>query len=258
MKTASISFAIFVLLYASCTKIPSNNQTTIKSSADLITAMHKKYKGKWFKQFTFVQETYSIDENGKETDQSIWHEAIEYPKNFRIDYGPLSEGNTNIYGKDSVWSFREGKLKIVKYAPREFLLMKGGLYHLTVEETLKQLEGYGYDCSKFRMDELNGRKVFVIGAQKDDLKSSQFWFDAEHFYVVRRINTRKTKVVDVIYSKHIFSNGGWVEQEVKFWVNQKYYQIEYYKKIDTQPNLKATVFDPNLYGQQKHWSEAKK
>jgi hypothetical protein len=241
-----------------CANLTSSKQARIINSTDLLSAMNKKYKGKWFDQFTFVQETHKIDENGREEEKSIWHEAIDYPKNFRIDYGSLSEGNSNVYANDSAWVFRANALKNVEYAPKEFLLMKGGLYHLTVKETINQLTNYGYDCSKFRTDELNDRKVFVIGAEKGDLTSKQFWLDAEHFYMVRRINTQKTKVVDVIYSNHISSNGGWVEQEVKFWVDEKYYQIEYYKQINTKPNLGAAVFNPNLYGEQEHWSATNK
>lgn len=247
-----------VLLFSMCTYTASHKRVTVKNTSDLLSAMNKKYKGKWFDQFTFVQETYQIDKNGKEKDLSIWHEAIDYPKNFRIDYGALSEGNTNIYAKDSVWAFRENELKKIKHAPKEFLLMKGGLYHLSVKETIEQLTNYGYDCSKFRRDVLNDRKVFVIGADKGDLKSKQFWLDAEHYYMVRRINTQGEKVIDVIYSNHISSNGGWVEQKVQFWVDKEYVQIEYYKEIDTNPNLDAAVFNPDLYGKRTHWSKAKK
>ena len=237
---------------------PSNKQAILNNSADLLTAMNEKYKGKWFDQFTFVQETHGIDDNGKEKDNSIWHEAIDYPKNFRIDYGPLSDGNSSIYANDSAWVFRKHELQKIKYSPKEFLLMKGGLYHLTVKETINQLTNYGYDCLKFRTDELNGRKVFVIGADKGDLKSKQFWLDTEHFYMVRRIYTQETKVVDVVYSNHIASNGGWVEQIVKFWVDKKYVQVEYYREINTNPNLDAAVFNPDLYIKQVHWSVTKK
>lgn len=247
-----------ILLFSMCTRPNSSgSQSKIKSTSDLLNVMYSKYKGKWFDQFTFVQETHRIDENGKEEEKKIWHEAIDYPKNFRIDYGPLADGNSNIFAKDSAWIFRKNELKEVKYQPKEFLLMKGGLYHLTVEETIQQLTAYGYDCTKFRTDKLNGRKVFVIGADKDDLKSKQFWLDAKHFYMLRRISTHGKKIVDVIYSDHISSNGGWVEQEVRFWVDGKYVQIEYYKKIDTDPKLDPAVFDPNLYGKHKHWSASK-
>ncbi|MCP4437607.1 MAG: hypothetical protein GY810_01555 [Aureispira sp.] len=256
-KDFRIFYLAFVLvIFSMCTTIPKSSvSSTIETCEDLLVAMNKKYKGKWFDQFTFIQETIRINENGKEGKKSIWYEAIDYPKKFRIDYGPITNGNTTIYDKDSAWVFRDYKLKKTEYMPKEFLLMKGGLYHLTTKETIEALSGYGYDCDKFRTAELNQRKVYVIGADRGDLKSKQFWIDAEHFYMVRRINTQQGKVVDVVYSDHVFSNGGWVEQVVKFWVDEKYVQKELYKEINTNPQLGAEQFDPNSYGEIKHWSE---
>lgn len=246
---------ILIVFAISLISFKYSNQNP-KSTKELIKVMNKKYKGKWFNQFTFIQETIKFDEKGAEESKEIWYEAVNYPKKFRIDFGDISNGNTVIYDKDSSWSFENHKLKEIKHNPREFLLMKGGLYHQSIKKTITQLTNYGYDCSKFRTDKLNGKKVYVIGAEKNDLKSRQFWMDAEHFYMVRRIHSpREDLVVDVIYSDHIATNGGWVEQTVKFWVNEKYYQIEYYKEINTTPKLNSSIFDPTQFGKITHWSE---
>ena len=246
---------LLITLVISSTAI-TNSKPDIGSTKALLKAMNKTYKGKWFDQFTFIQETIKFDKQGKEKSKAIWYEAVDYPKKFRIDYGDISNGNTTIYDKDSAWVFRDHHLKEITHSPREFLLMKGGLYHQSVKETLNQLHQYGYDCSKFRIDELNGKKVYVIGADEGDLKSRQFWMDAEHFYMVRRIHAPKEDIiVDVIYSDHIATNGGWVEQTVEFWVNNSYYQIEYYKDINTNPKLNANIFDPEQFGKIKHWTQ---
>jgi len=242
---------ICLLILVACASSKKSSKNDIESTADLLQTMNKKYKGKWFDQFTFVQETIKYDSTGNETEKSIWYEAIDYPKKFRIDYGPLSAGNAAIFDKDSVWVFKENNFVRKAFAPREFLLMKGGLYHLTVDETIKQLEGYGYDCNIFRKDVLNGKAVYVIGAEKGDLKSKQFWIDTEHFYMVRRISNSKS-TLDVIYIDHVFSNGGWVEQVVEFWSNGTYVQKEYYKDIDTNPQLTEAIFDHKMFGK-THW-----
>ena len=248
---ARLSVFIGLLVLGSCAASKKSVKNNLNNTTELLQAMNDKYKGKWFDQFTFVQETIKFDSTGNETEKSIWYEAIDYPKKFRIDYGPLSAGNAVIFDKDSVWVFKENKFVRKAYSPREFLLMKGGLYHLTVDETIQQLEDYGYDCSIFRKDLLNGKPVYVIGAEKDDLKSKQFWIDTEHFYMVRRISTKK-KTLDVIYRDHVFSNGGWVEQVVEFWVDGVYVQKEYYKEIDTNPQLSNDIFDHNMFGK-THW-----
>ena len=241
---------LFTLVGCSTGKLVVQNK--VNSSVELLREMNKKYRGKWFDQFTFVQETIKYDSAGNETEKSIWYEAIDYPKKFRIDFGPLNAGNAVIFDKDSVWVFKENKFTRKAYAPREFLLMKGGLYHLTVDETINQLESYGYNCQLFRKDVFNNKPVYVLGAEKGDLKSKQFWIDAEHFYLHRRISTSKNKTLDVVYSEHIFSDGGWVEQVVEFWSNGVYVQKEFYKSIDTKPELDDAVFDHKMYGK-THW-----
>ena len=130
--------------------------------------------------------------------------------------------------------------------------MKGGLYHLTLEETIEQLTAYGYDCDIFRKDQINGKPVYVIGAEKGDLKSKQFWIDAEHFFLRRRISPSKDKTLDVVYSDHVFLNGGWVEQVVEFWLDGVYIQKEYYKDINTNPQLNDSIFDYKMFGK-THW-----
>ena len=240
-----------LLILGSCASSKNNSKKEISNTTELLEAMHKKYKGKWFNQFTFVQETIKYDADGNETETSIWYEAIDYPKKFRIDYGPLSDGNAVIFDKDSVWVFKEKQLTRKAYSPREFLLMKGGLYHFSVDETITQLKNYGYNPDIFRTAILNDKLVYVIGAEKGDLTSKQFWVDAENFFLVRRISSQK-KTLDVIYSDHIFSNGGWVEQLVEFWVDGIYVQKEYYKDIDTKPKLSDAIFDPQLFGK-THW-----
>lgn len=246
--------AILVLCCITFFFLPfSHAQKEIKSAKALIKQMHKANKGKWFNAFTFVQKTIRFDQEGAVRDSSIWYEAIQYPKNFRIDYGPLDDGNANIFRNDSVYSFRSGALQAAAINPQQFLLMKGGLYHYPVKKVLSMLTEYGYNIQQFRSDRWNGRPVYVLGAEAADEKSAQFWIDAEHFYLVRRISQASNeRILDVHYSDHIASGGGWVEQTVKFYLDGRYIQLEYYQDIDTAPRLPASLFNPKAFGQE-HW-----
>lgn len=225
----------------------------IKDTEGLIKAMHQKYQGEWFDAFTFVQETVRYEADGSERDRHIWYEAIAYPKNFRIDYGAIDNGNASLFRNDSMYRFRNGVLERAELNPQQFLLMKGGLYHYEVPAVVTMLQEYGYDVTQFREDRFNGRKVYVLGAPEGDLSAAQFWIDAKKFYLVRRISTVSNgKVLDVHYSDHIKTGGGWVEQTVKFYLDGRYIQLENYKEIDTKPELNSKVFDPKWFGK-VHW-----
>ncbi|MEO1052778.1 MAG: hypothetical protein AAFX87_19240 [Bacteroidota bacterium] len=246
---------IKTLLLCCMCLLPYAGIDDINSTEGLIHAMHQKYKGKWFDQFTFIQETVRYNEDGTERDKAVWYEAIDYPNNFRIDFGEPKEGNAVLFSQDSAYRFREGQFQNARFEPQEFLLMKGGLYHYDVSVVMERLQEYGYDTKRFRKDVHNERPVFVVGADQDDLKSKQFWFDQEHLYMVRRIyQTGNGRTLDVQYSGHKRYNGGWVEHEVRFYVDGKYRQLEIYKSIDADPGLDARIFDPQWFGK-AHWKK---
>ncbi|MEL6865393.1 MAG: hypothetical protein AAFP19_13290 [Bacteroidota bacterium] len=223
-----------------------------KSTEDLIETMQNRYRDQWFDDFTFVQQTIRFKKDGT-SDTAVWYEAIQYPNLFRIDFDLPEKGDAVIYRQDSSYRFREGRLEGSKYDPQAFLLMKGGLYHYPIATVVQKLQSYGYATDKFRRDSLDGVPVYVIGALAGDMRSPQLWLDAKDFYLRRRISTvSKDRVLDVRYSDHIQSNGGWVEQIVQFYLDDRYIQIEYYQQIDTEVELPTAVFDPSLFGK-THW-----
>ena len=61
-----------------------------KSGEELITAMHKKYDGKWYKTLSFVQKTTNYKPDGT-AEASTWYEAYGAPGKLRIDFTPLEK-----------------------------------------------------------------------------------------------------------------------------------------------------------------------
>ncbi len=229
---------IVFLLAISCPAI-----SQINSTAQLLDAMQTRYRGNWFQEFTFEQETIRYDQSGAVRDTAIWNEAVKYPDYFRIDFG--QPGRFVIFRNDSSYRFDNYELDRTRLEPQEFLLFKGGLYFRPAHTILEKLTEYGYDINIFREDRLNGHRVYVIGAEKGDLRTKQFWVSADHFYTMRRISSLGNgSVLDVQYSDHKNVSGGWVEQTVSFFRDGRKIQIEYYKKIDASEKLPSSVFDP--------------
>ena len=119
------------------------------------------------------------------------------------------------------------------------------MYYRPRNEVIEKMKAYGYDTSILRYDQLNGRNAIVVGANADDLKTKQFWLDADHFYTVRRISkTSNGQVLDVIYSDHKPINGGWVEQVVTFYLDGRLLQVENYLNIRADVSLDPDIFQP--------------
>src|SRR5205085_10609058 len=82
---------------------------THKDAGDVLKKMYKRYGGKWFRTFHFIQSTENY-RNDSLIRTSTWYEAIIYPDKFRIDFGDLKNGNAVLYNKDSAYNFRNHKL----------------------------------------------------------------------------------------------------------------------------------------------------
>ena len=231
---------LITLFCLSLIAIPTAAQMT--NTGQLLDAMQVRYRGKWFKEYTFAQETIRYTREGAMRDTSLWHEAVSYPDHFRIDY--QEPGRFVIFKNDSAWRYQEAELQQQGYEPQEFLLFKGGMYFRSPATIMDKLKEYGYDTSIFREDRLNGRKAYVVGAREGDLNTKQFWIDADHFYTVRRISrVSNGRVLDVQYSDHKRVAGGWVEQTVTFYLDGRLLQVENYLDIDASQSLDPAIFD---------------
>lgn len=224
----------------------------INSTEKLIETMHKRYQGKAAKSVTFTQYNtlYQADTiSGK----SIWYEAIVYPDKFRIDFGELKDGNAVIFARDSVFNFKEGKNTRKAPFKNNLILLAGGMNFMSKEKVLEELKNAGYQIDKFREDKYEGRKVYVIGAEKGDWATPQFWIDQKNLYLVRTFEKMPSgDVREARFSKHIRSGKGWIETEVLFLVNGKKTQLEEYKNIKSNVSLDLRIFDAEYFGK-VHW-----
>src|SRR5215813_3440287 len=80
-----------------------------KSGEEVLTAMKKKYEGKWYKTLTFQQTTTNYKPDGT-SQASTWYEALYAPGKLRIDFTPLEKQDGVIFADGKLYSFRDGKL----------------------------------------------------------------------------------------------------------------------------------------------------
>ena len=66
---------LFLLLAAGI--VPAYAQK-IESAEQLISAMRKKYDGKWYKTLVFAQKTTTFKPDGT-TEKGVWYEALSMP-----------------------------------------------------------------------------------------------------------------------------------------------------------------------------------
>jgi len=215
------------------------------TTRNLISYWKDRFTNNRLKAFSFVQETIRFLENGQDT--GTWYEAVEYPDNFRIVFGEKDSRSTNIYRNDSVYVYRQGKLKRAGRQVQEFMIMEGSVYSNPVDTTMAKLRETGVDPSLFHVCHYQGRKTYVIGAEEGDLGKAQVWLDAERRSTIRRfMMLSDNRLMEVRYSD--FKNFGEhdIESWLEFYIDGELIQTERYYDIRIVSGFDPEVFDPSM------------
>jgi hypothetical protein len=221
-----------------------------KTGADLVRQMHARYAGKWYRTITFIQTT-SFPDRPAET----WYEAGTIPGKLRIDVAPTDSMKAFMFVGDSTIVFKGGK-RVAGHQDRNLLMTLGfDVYGQSPDTTLAQLEAAGVDLGKVREDRWNGAKVWVVGADRGDTTSTQFWIAQDRLLFVRLIEARKNpkdpqapaNLLDVTFEKYQPLGKGWVAPEVVIKVNGKEIQREVYRDIRADMKLQPDLYDTGTY-----------
>jgi len=231
----NILLAFLFVIGASWVKTPVTGK-------ELITKMHEKYAGKWYKTFQFKQTT-DIYKNDSLIRSQVWSEHIQFPQNFRIDFGNPDSGNAVIFKHDSSYSFKNSRLLRTDYYPNDLLFLLGGMYFYPLDEAISKMKTYGFDINKFHETKWNGNKVYVIGADKDGEETNQAWFDKEHYSLVRMIKYESGRKEDALLEGHVKLDGGYSETLVKFYMNDKLLQVEKYFGLEANKEINPEIFN---------------
>jgi hypothetical protein len=221
-----------------------------KTGVDLVRQMHARYAGKWYRTITFVQTT-SFPDRPAET----WYEAGTIPGKLRIDVAPTDSMRAILFLGDSTIVFKGGK-RVAARQDRNLLMTLGfDVYGQAPDTTIAQLEAAGVDLKKIREDRWNGTKVWVVGAERGDTTSTQFWIDQERLLFVRLIEGRKNpkdpqapaNLLDVTFEKYQPLGKGWVAPEVVIKFDGKEVQRESYRDIRADVPLQPDLYDTETY-----------
>lgn len=217
----------------------------IKNGNDLIAAMHAKYAGKWYKTLTFEQKTTNFAADGTST-VATWYEAMKVPGYLRIDFAPTEKGDGILFADGKVFSFKDGVTKGGRDFVHPLMVVGFDVYAQPVEATIAEVKKMGIEMSIFHTEKWQGRTVYVVGAEKGDLRSPQLWVDKKRLVFVRLIQQTgkdKKNVSETQFNKYVKAGGGWVAAEVLFFVNGKPTTTEEYTRIKADVKLSDDLWN---------------
>lgn len=125
------------------------------------------------------------------------------------------------------------------------------IYFLKPTVTAHLFDSLGFNLKLVREDIFDGRKVFVVGAEKNDTTRKQFWIDAERLYLHKIIYARKNSISDCVFSNYEKIDNYWVAKTITFKTDGKLETVENYFDIKFPKQIEPSVFDPKKFNEVK-------
>jgi outer membrane lipoprotein-sorting protein len=243
------------LLFVVLALTPAHTQT-IRNCEDLLRAMRERYKDSWYQTVTFTQKSTTYKPDGTDSVET-WYEAASFPGKLRIDIGPPSSGNGYIFSDGNVTVVKDNKVAATQKDINMLLVLGFDVYRQNPEATIKIVRDEGYDLSKLRDDVWEGKPAYVVGADKGDLKSKQFWIAKDTLLFVREIGPARqnpSKLDDIRFTHYQTLGGAWIAAGVEVYSEGKKVFSEDYSDIQANVKLDPSTFDPQKFAV-THWEK---
>ena len=227
-----------------------------RSGTDVLRAMHDRYAKSWYETLTFDQKSTTYNADGT-TKVETWHEALMAPGKLRIDIGEPSEDNGFLLVDGTATGFRDGKEAGSRPLVNMLLVLGFDVYRQAPETTANVAKSEGYDLTKVHEETWGGQSVYVIGADKGDLKSKQFWIDKKRLLFVRLFEPTQAdpaKFQDIRFEDYQPLAGAWLAERVEVYVDDKKVFSEEYSNIQASPKLDPGTFYPKQFNT-THWEK---
>lgn len=227
-------------------------RTDLPDGEAVLRAMHEHYAKDWYDTLTFEQK--SITHQGDSAEKiEIWHEALKLPGKLRIDIGQRDAGNGMLVADGTLTRFQNHEVTTSRPFVHMLLVLGFDVYRQTPETTIVQIKGEDFDLAKIHEDTWDGKPVYVVGADKGDLKTKQFWIDKESLLFVRLIepdSKEPAKINDTRFEDYRRLSVGWVAARVEFYVDGHLVFSEIYSDVKVNPKLDSSLFDAKRFQHQ--------
>ena len=247
---------ILALLAFPLLTFPLAHAQDIRTGDALLRAMHDRYQTSWYHTLTFTQKSTTYKPDGTSSAET-WYEAALLPGKLRIDVGPASDGKGFVLVDGTATIVKDNKIAGTRPLINMLLVLGFDVYTQAPESTIKVVQGEGYDLSKVREDVWEGHPAYVVGADKGDLKSKQFWIAKDTLLFVRVIEPSHGdpgKMDDIRFTDYRPLAGTWVAARVEVYSEEKLVFTEDYTDIQANVKLEPSVFDPQQFST-THWEK---
>lgn len=245
-----------LLLVCALVTVTMANAQEVRTGEAVLTAMHDRYQSTWYQNVTFVQKSTTYKPDGTSTAET-WNEAALLPGKLRIDIGATSDGNGYVFSDGNLTIVKANKVTATRPYVNMLLVLGFDVYRQDPDATIKVAKAEGYDLSKLHEDSWEGHPVYVVGADKGDLKTPQFWIAKDTMLFMRIVEPSRqdpSKLQDIRFEDYRPLSQAWIAARVEMYSDGKKVFQEDYSDIQANVKLSSAVFDPEQFSN-THWEK---
>src|SRR5688572_21727015 len=223
---------------------PARASIPPRNGLEVIGAMRRAHPSRELRSLSFTVSTTEYRSDSSRVVLSRAHAAL--PGKFRLTRMPSSTRSGSVRDRQHLAVFERGR-RVASLARVDLVMLLGyDVFAQSIDTTIMWLDSARIRFALARRDELDGRRVWVVGAMDGDTTSSQFWIDAERWRVLRVIQRDPRPpgdVVEVRFTEFTELLGVPVPTRSAVYRNGALVQTQFVSDVAVNPSLPSRVFD---------------
>lgn len=223
---------------------PARASIPPRNGLEVIGAMRRAHPSRELRSLSFTISTTEYRDDSSRVVLSRAHAAL--PGKFRVTRLPTSTRSGFVRDRHRLAIFERGRRIGALTRVDLTILLAYDVFAQSIDTTIMWLDTARIRFALARRDELDGRRVWVVGAMDGDTTSSQFWIDAERWRVLRVIQRDPRSpgdVVDVRFTEFTELLGVPVPTRNAVYRNGALVQTQFVSDVAVNPSLPSRAFD---------------
>lgn len=222
---------------------PARAEIAPRNGLEVIGAMRRAHPSRALRSLSFTVVAASPDAPTRVTRART---LATLPGRFRTTTLPTSRKTATIRNQQRVAIFERGRRVVSRTRVDLATLLAYDVFAQGIDSTIRSLDVAGVRYGIARRDRLEGRRVWVVGAEENDFKSPQFWIDAEEWRLVRVIQPdlrRPNVIVDARFAEFSDVMGVPLATRVEVYRNGQWTERQTITDVAVNPMVPARAFD---------------
>jgi hypothetical protein len=213
-----------------------------KTGLEVIGWMRRAHPSRALRSLSFDITT--VEYRGERQIERESRAYVALPGRLRVDVKPTSTRAGYVRNRQRMSVFDRGRRVSTSNRVDLATLLAYDIFAQSIDTTIMWLDSANIRYGLLRRDYWYGRPVWVVGAERGDHTSPQFWVDADRWRVVRVIQRdARNRVADARFSDYTALLEVPVAKRIVLYLDGELFQEQRFANVAVNPSLPARAFD---------------